>query len=267
MFTFWVTVRHRSCRRLRPARQLWKPIGFGNDRHFAGHTFQCILHLLLAGSDARCHQVDHVRHIGVEVAQGTILRLREAEERLDLIGYAFTASPTRPTADWMPDTMPSMMSEPHFRASAGRDVIQSMAAWMPVTMASRTLPIVALMPSSRLPAASRILSQFFRQQNADCDCSGDCQNDRAEGAGKNRDYRTDHLDNGDDALYNNKGQLNNGNDRFHNRNNGCNHAKDSRDALDRAMTATTPTAILPMDSPDVCPFFLSTFPLDNSLKN
>ena len=34
-----------------------------------------------------------------------------------------------------------------------------------------------------------------------------------------------------------------------------------------AMTATTPTAILPMDSPMSVHFFLSTFPLDSSLKN
>ena len=37
--------------------------------------------------------------------------------------------------------------------------------------------------------------------------------------------------------------------------------------LTAAMTATTPTAILPMDSPMSVHFFLSTFPLDNSLKN
>ncbi len=145
--------------------------------------------------------------------------------------------------------MPSMMSEPHFRGFSrercypvdGRlDARHNGIA----DVANRSLDAF-----QQIACCLTNLVPVLPQQNADCDCSGDCQNDRAEGAGKNRDYRTDHLDNGDDALYNNKGQLNNGNDRFHNRNNGCNHAKDSRDALDMAMTATTPTAILPMDSP------------------
>ena len=104
------------------------------------------------------------------------------------------------------------------------------------------------------------------QQNADCDCSGDCQNDWAEGAGKNRDYCTDYLDNGDDALYNNKGQLNNGNDRFHNRNNGCNHAKDSRDALDSGYDSHHAHGNSADGFTDVCPFFLINLPARQFLE-
>ena len=110
------------------------------------------------------------------------------------------------------------------------------------------------------------LVPVFPEQHADCNGSGDCQNNWAEGAGKNGDYRADHLDNGDDAFYNNKGQLNNGNDRFHNRNNGCNHAKDSRDALDSGNDSHHAHGNSADGLTNVRPFFLVNLPARQFLE-
>ena len=179
----------------------------------------------------------------------------------------FTASPTRPTADWMPDTIPSMMSEPHFRASAGRDVIQSMAAWMPVTMASRTLPIVVLMPSSRLPAASRILSQFFHSKTPIAIAAAIARMTGPKALARTEITAPTTLITVMMLFTTTKASLITEMTAFTTEITVVITPKIAEMPLTAAMTATTPTAILPMDSPMSVHFFLSTFPLDNSLKN
>ena len=63
-------------------------VGLRHDGHIARQSAERIAYLGLARADALGHQVDHVRHIGVEVTQRAFVRFGKAEEALDLAGDA-----------------------------------------------------------------------------------------------------------------------------------------------------------------------------------
>ena len=57
-------------------------------RHTAGQVLDGVAYHRLALLDALGHELEHIRHIGMEITQRAILRLAEPEEGLDLVGYS-----------------------------------------------------------------------------------------------------------------------------------------------------------------------------------
>ena len=202
----------------------------------------------------------------MEVTQGTVFRLREAEERADFRGHVagrFSDFPNR-------------------RGNARNDAVNDICTPLnglrrecryPVYRILKALyDYIADFPDGGFDAGQQIQGGFFDlvpvfpEENANGNRRSDGSDDWSKCPGQNRDDRSGHLDNHDDALDDDKPQFQHCNDRFHNRNNGQYDADDGRDAFYGSDDSHHAHGNSADGLTDVRPFFLVNLPARQFLE-